>query len=179
MKTPWKRSGIAILLISAFVATDAAAQREPETHFGLWLGGGLGGGWREGVAGPAGYFRIGTTPSDKLLVGAEVIAWVKPEDLIPNKKQINIMASMLFYPFYPNTTFGSEFFFRAGAGLAIQEAALGSFSDQKGFGTAFGIGYDIRIDPNIFITPNFDVLVQRISGETTTAILFTIGLAGH
>ncbi len=179
MTTPWKRSSLTALLLVAISVTDATAQREPETHFGLWLGGGIGGGWREGVAGPAGYLRIGATPAEKLLIGAEVLAWTKIEDLLPNKKQINIMATALFYPLYPNTTFGSEFFLKASAGLGIAEAELGSFSNQTGFGAAFGVGYDIRIDPNIFVTPNVDVLLQKISGETITSILLTIGLGGH
>lgn len=179
MNTAWSRSCIALFLVATCATADAAGQREPETHFGMWLGGGLGGGWREGVAGPAGYLRIGATATERLLVGTEVVAWIKPEEVIPDKKQVNVMASLLIYPFYPRTTFGSEFFFKAGAGLAIAEPSLGSFRDRHGFGTTVGIGYDIRIDPNIFITPNMDVLIQRISGQTMTAILFTIGLGGH
>ncbi len=42
-----------------------------------------------------------------------------------------------------------------------------------------GTGYDLRLANNLYVSPNFDVMVQIFDGGTLTTILFTLGIGFH
>jgi hypothetical protein len=169
------RTWIVTALFLGIAAAPALAQGR---HDGFWFGFGLGGGVAHDEGGGAGYFRLGGTPADMLLVGAEAIAWVKSENNT-TVSQGNVTGNILFYP-----SLNGGFFLKTGLGFATVTATATSgtvtvsVSDQ-GFGTTFGAGYDIRLGRNLYLTPNADLLLQVISGSTETVFLFTVGLTWH
>jgi hypothetical protein len=166
---------IATALLLVLTAAPALAQGR---HDGFWIGFGLGGGVANDEGGGAGYFRLGGTPSEKILLGGEAIAWVKSENNT-TLSQGNATATILFYP-GPS----GGFFLKTGLGFATVTATATSGNvtvtvTDNGFGTTFGAGYDIKLGRNIYLTPNADLLLQVISGETETVVLFTVGLTWH
>jgi hypothetical protein len=157
---------LAILILTA---SSAAAQRRPDTHSGFWLGGGAGGGWFEGTRGGAVYIRLGGTPHKKALFGGEVLTWFRGDG-----SQTNVTATALLYPFYTTTGVpGHDLFLKTGFGVAANDA------DDAGVGLTFGTGYDFRIGDNLYVTPNFDLMIQFLNDLTFTAVLFTLGLGFH
>ena len=85
--------------------------------------------------------------------------------------------------FFPSETGG--FFLKGGLGGANVEAEVGGVKvTEKGVGTTLGLGYDVRLGRNLYLTPNIDLLIQTFenaSGETTSNSLFlvTVGLTWH
>lgn len=163
------------------VAPTASAQATPapeRTHRGVWLGGGLGGGLDDdGNGGGGGYFRIGGTPSQKLLLGGEAIGFGREENDV-TLSQGNATFVALLYP--------SErgFFLKGGVGFATVEASTSEGDvtvsvTESGFGSTVGLGYDIRIGGNLYLTPNADMLIQVIDGDSLLLWLFTLGIGMH
>ena len=164
------------------VGSDLAAQ-DTAPHSGFWLGGGLGVGLTDEAAGddagPAGYLRMGGTPSDRVLLGGEVIGLSRDVG-DATVSQANTTFSVLYYPSSPGGLFA-----KAGVGFASAvvstDVAGGTFtSDESGFGLTFGAGYDVRIGRNLYLTPNLDVLVQTFDEfADSNLFLFTLGIGFH
>lgn len=153
-------------------------------HSGFWLNGGLGVGVTDedvagDNAGPAFYLRMGGTPSDRVLLGGEVIGFARSVG-DTDVSLGNATFSVLFYPNSPG-----RFFVKGGVGWASAivstEVGSGTFtSDEQGFGLTFGGGYDIRIGRNLYLTPNVDVLVQSFDEfADSNVFLFTLGIGFH
>ena len=77
------------------------------------------------------------------------------------------------------------FYVKGGLGGAnVEVEASGEKVTEKGVGTTLGLGYDVRLGRNLYLTPNIDWLIQTFEnnvGETTSNSLFlvTIGLTWH
>lgn len=173
-----------IVVVMLFVlATPAvgAAQEPPDaerTHRGVWLGGGLGGGVDDdGNWAGGGYFRIGGTVGQQILLGGEAIGSVREEGEV-TLSRANAAFVALFYPS------GRGVFLKGGVGFAtfdasISEGDVRASVTDSGFGSTVGVGYDIRIGGNLYLTPNADMLIQLIDGDSALAWLFTLGIGMH
>ena len=173
----------------AIVARPADAQLMERKHEGFWISFGLGGGRNYNrnldggdLDGGAGYIRMGGTPSEQVLIGGEIIGWTREENG-GTLSRGNVTFTIQFYPVR-----GSEFFIKGGIGgssLQVSSSFGGTTvtSSENGAGETVGIGYDIRLGRNIYLTPNWDFLFQQVSsgGVTThnTISLLTIGLTWH
>lgn len=173
---------VALFLLASFVPLPA--QQSAGAHSGFWLSGGLGVGVtdEESIgddAGPAFYLRMGGTPSDRILLGGEVVGFTRDvggADVTLG----NATFSVFYYPAAPG-----GLYVKAGAGFASAtvstELAGGTFtSDDEGFGLTFGSGYDIKIGDNLYLTPNLDVMVQSFDEfADANSFLFTLGIGFH
>lgn len=188
MRGPVMAAGLAAAAL--LVAAPAEAQREVR-HQGFWIGAGLGGGWNttknvgatdEAQPGGAVYVRLGGTPSEKFLLGGEVAAWAREQDNETFTRG-NVTATLLFYP-----SRNGGFFVKGGIGFASMDRTTTSgtvttIESFEGAGSTLGIGYDVRVGRNFYITPNVDFLAQRITinsvAEENTLVLFTVGATWH
>lgn len=165
----WLAVAAALALYLVLFATPAFGQRPPDTHRGIWFSGGGGGGWFEGDRGGAVYLRVGGTPHQKVLFGAEVLSWIQGQ-----RSQVNVTATALWYPAYVQTGMpGSDWFMKGGFGVATDD------DGKTGVGLTFGTGYDFRLGDNFYVTPNLDLLVQFYEEATLTGVVFTLGLGFH
>jgi hypothetical protein len=176
------------LALASLVTAPAAAQRREARHDGFWVGFGLGAGsnltdgYDDARLGGAGYVRLGGTVSPMLLVGGEAMGWVR-EQSGTTVSHGNLTATVLLYPVRRG------FYLKGGLGFAswsqASPAGPGTLTvTEGGFGATVGGGYDVRIGNNLFLTPNFDVLLQVVDSDVFTAttgylILFTLGLTWH
>ena len=169
-------------------ATSLSAQdnaRPPVEHRGLWLSGGLGGGSTDNDegsltsdddSGPAGYFRLGGSVSQHILLGGEVIGMTFDRDGT-DVSFANATFTLIYDPALPG-----GFFAKGGIGFASVMTSLdiggGTFTtDDEGFGVTIGAGYDIRIGGNLYLTPNVDFLFQTYGDDRETSmVLFTLGI---
>ena len=181
-----------IICISAALLTLASTTtiaQEGHPHRGFWIGFGIGGGSakdgdsEDALGGAAGYVRLGGTLSQKWLIGGEAIGWGRSEDNISYGRS-NTTFTALFYPSQKG-----GFYLKGGVGFSyakISSDILGpSVSvDKGGVGTTLGVGWDIRLGSNIFLTPNVDWLFQSIEVSeggslNTNLFLITLGLIWH
>jgi len=181
-------------LILALPGATAAAQddaRPPVEHRGFWIGFGLGGGlnfadFAEGSrAGVGGYVRLGGTINPKILLGGEASGWGR--DISGGTfSESGATAVVQFYPAGPGV------FLKAGAGFAGWAVSTSSGSTTTtttagGFAGTLGVGYDLRIGTNLFLTPNLDFLYHSLESDNTAfanissgaVLLFTLGLTWH
>ncbi len=174
-------------LLSSIIVSTGTAQDQPK-HDGFWWGFGLGGGvqglqwdfdsandaWEfdwDGRRGGSAHFRVGGTVNPQVLLGAEVLVLWREDQPGQDLGRVNAMATALIYPESEGGVF-----FKGGFGVATVED-LGQ--DETGVGTTLGAGYDFRIASNLYLTPNFHVLVQIFDQHTSSALLFTLGLTWH
>lgn len=181
--------------LALLAAAPAAAQEDGDgahvPRSGFWLGGGLGGGLDdEGNGGGAGYLRLGGTLAPNLLLGGDVLAFtrdatatVREGDLVVEEDadvaHSNVTASLLYY-----TSDRGDFYLKGGLGFAFREFTVERgdvtiSSEDTGIGLTLGAGHDVQLgDGNLFLTPNFDVLLQGFDGteSVSTLLLVTLGL---
>jgi len=89
--------------------------------------------------------------------------------------------------FFPSASGG--LFLKGGIGASYVDVStdvvgLDLSLSRGGFGTTFGLGWDVKLGNNIYLTPNADLLLQAIEtaggDDQNTAILtFTLGLIWH
>lgn len=163
-----RRSAMVVALVLV-TSNPGLAQRRLDTHQGYWLFIGGGAGWLEGTTGGGFTVRMGGTPTKKVLFGGEVVTWVRG-----GGSTTNIAATGVIYPFYEQTGKpGHDLLFRGSFGLAATDGGA------TGIGLLGGTGYDLRLADNLYVVPNFDVMVQIFDGGTLTTILCTVGLGFH
>lgn len=176
----------AILFGSAASLVAQDTDRPPAEHSGLWLSGGLGGGSTnndeggfvtdQDDGGPAAYFRMGGSVSQHVRLGGEVIGMTFDRDGT-DVNFTNVTVTLIYDPALPG-----GFFTKGGIGFASVMTSLdiggGTFTtDEEGFGVTLGVGYDIRIGDNLYLTPNFDLLLQTYDDDRDASMaLFTLGL---
>jgi hypothetical protein len=177
-----------LLLLCA--ASEGEAQ-ERRRHEGFWIGFGLGGGVNTSAnveddkrGGGALYIRLGGTLSQKWLLGGEISVWGRQEDTILGDNSVSLTRSNATFTamFFPSSNGG--FFLKGGIGGANVELQAGGVKvSEQGVGTTLGLGYDVRLGRNLYLTPNLDVLIQSFetANETTTnsLLLLTLGLTWH
>ncbi len=185
-------SGLSVAALLVCLAGPATAQQETK-HNGWWTGIGLGGGWTgddisdSSLTGGAGFLRLGGTLSQVFLVGGDVSFWVQRNEAADEWiSRMNITGSAFVFPFYP-----MGLYIKLGAGLGVYdwvgdtdvEGLIPPAEKDYGFGATGGIGWDIQLARNFFVTPNVDFLWQNVSVEDQTvkawAVLITVGATWH
>jgi hypothetical protein len=177
------RSAGLLGFVVAVVSTPLAAQDATARHRGFWISFGAGVGWNttdntSGATGGAGYLRLGGSPSPRFLVGGEAIGWALDVGGATISRG-NATVSLQFYP-----SRGGGFFLKGGVGgSSVQSASTTGNTTvtvtDTGFGTTLGVGFDIRLGRNFYLTPNVDFLGQRIDDADNTLLLLTVGATWH
>jgi hypothetical protein len=179
---------IAVLLL-ATTCPELVAQHR---HQGFWIGlspGGVGTAGDHGLAYPQ-YLRLGGTVSQQLLIGVETFTAIL--DLDPPAVSGNLSLLAVAYPSPKGGLFA-----KAGAGLALAKAECpGTEPDdsQLGLGATLGLGYDLRLARNTYLTASGDVLLGTgerplcpVPGQPEAAVVrdyspgvfFTLGITWH
>jgi hypothetical protein len=169
MPIPLRALSTAALIVAL---APAARADEPPSRDGFWLGFGLGygaaattcdrracEGEREGSLTAS--LRLGGTLNPRVLAGVESNLWVKDLDGT-NTVLAGLAATATFYPWE-----SSGLFVKVGLGLsyASRDTRTGTRLNmpvdatinfqQVGAGVLAGLGYDLRVAPNVSITPSF------------------------
>ncbi|MFN2397027.1 MAG: outer membrane beta-barrel protein [Gemmatimonadaceae bacterium] len=151
------------VLGASLVGTSLSAQAmNRQLHEGFWIGVGLGAGSagasceicdNERSTGLSGYFRMGGTVSQKLLVGGEINGWSKSENGLDER--IGFLSAVAYY--YPMLTNG--LFLKGGLGYAMAQADDSvDKMESNGLGAQAGIGYDFRLKRGFSLTPYVNYL---------------------
>jgi hypothetical protein len=183
-----------------FAATAASVQAQRQ-HEGFWISfapGGIAAAGDEGLGYPL-YLRLGGTLTKRLLVGVEFYSIIVDYWDGGTTSNLSLMASR--YPFH-----SGGLFIRAGLGLSIGSVGTcsvptappgGASADEgpdatsHGFGSTVGLGYDVRLGRNFYMTPNVDLLLQTHERpcrdptgagpllDTSPAVALTVGFTWH
>jgi len=187
-----KRLSVGSMLAAAtlfLLATPVQAQRTAN-HEGFWISFGFGAGTALGddafdgdsKFGGAGFLRMGGSVSQQLLLGGEIIGWGTNQDNV----RIGRAAMMFTAMYYPSPKGG--FYLKGGAGFSGRtveyEVHLGDVTatvtdDQGGIGLGAGLGYDIQLARNFFLTPALDFVYTGTEGDGASLLLFTVGATWH
>ena len=178
-------------------ATRAAAAREieepgpqqrriaprlpPHARNGFWFNAGMGVGFAgcQGCvgrdAGLSGGLSLGTTVSDKVLLGVGTSGWYRSYE---NGVALGGGTTDVRLRFYPSLRSG--FFVTGGAGLGAVRRAAGRLSESDyGLGSVFGVGWDIRVRDNVSLTPFYNGFAMQTSFETGYVDQFGVGITIH
>ena len=179
-------SASALLLV---LPAPAEAQRVAN-HEGFWISFGFGGGSAFGddafggdsKFGAAGFLRMGGTTSQQLLLGGELIGWGTDQDGV----EIGRAALMFTALYYPSPKGG--FYLKGGAGfsgrtaewtLRIDDLTATVKEEEGGIGLGAGLGMDIQLARNFFLTPALDFVYTGTEGDGASLLLFTFGATWH
>lgn len=173
-------------LLAAVPTTPLCAQQQPK-HNGFWISFGLGGGWnltrnvgvdQNSKPGGAAFIRLGGTPSEKLLLGGEVIGWGRDEaGSTLSRGNVNLTA--MFYPSVETGVYLKGGLGGASISTTVEEGNTTTTVHDEGFGATVGIGWDVRLARNFYLTPGIDFLYQRVSDTDNTILIFTVGATWH
>ncbi len=147
---------LSTLLITT-AALGLAGTAQAQTRDGLFVGAGVGWGWGRAEADDIGQsdrqgdltaqVRVGTTLSDRLLVGAELNGWFHSEEG-DSVTLFNACAAAYYYPAE------SGLFLKGGLGLSRADFDIGGETENGiGWGLMAGVGYDIPIGRSTAVTP--------------------------
>jgi hypothetical protein len=187
-----KRLTVGSMLTTAaliLLAAPVQAQRVAN-HEGFWISFGFGAGSAFGddafdgdsKFGGAGFLRMGGSVSQQLLLGGEIIGWGTDQDNVA----IGRGAMMFTAMYYPSPKGG--FYLKGGAGFsgrsAEWEVPFEGYTatvkdDQGGIGLGAGLGYDIQLGRNFFLTPALDFVYTGTEGDGASLLLFTVGATWH
>src|SRR3989442_1595990 len=109
--------------------------------------------------GLSGFVKLGMTLRPDVLLGAEFNAWTK--DVNGTREWVGNVSGAVYYYLTPS----GGLFLKAGAGYATFQPGGGTPA-ASGVGLVAGAGYDIRIAPNVSITPVGNFYFGS-DGETT------------
>ena len=147
---------VAALAGMTLLPAGLSAQRS-QTREGFWIAFGVGQGnlsWKcdgctdQDHGGPTGFLRLGGTPSQKVLLGAELNFW----SLDFGATEITAGYSAFTAYWYPSVTSG--LFLKGGFGGAVfTRATATTEATSTGGALVLGAGYDIRVGQKISITP--------------------------
>jgi hypothetical protein len=179
---------LAIVAAGAQPAMGQEGLKPRSLHDGFWVGFGLGGGSNLSDAargarfGFGGDVMLGGTLSERFLLGGEIIGWGRKIGG-STLTQSNAMAVALLYPS------GMGLFLKGGIGFAgwTQGATVGNTTTSTtagGFGLGAGVGYDLQVGSNLFLTPAVDFLYQAVESNvfqnsSASLLMFTLGLTWH
>ncbi len=168
--------------------------QEVSKHRGFWLGVGVGGGWNLSsningdTRGGGGIFvRMGGTPSERWLIGGEILGFGTSEGGVDFGRG-NVTATVMHY-----LDVDRGVFLKAGVGGAgfttMTSSTVGNTTttvttNDSGFGLTAGVGWDVRLGRNFYLTPGVDFMYQRVSvdgagGLNNTVVLLTVGAVWH
>ena len=140
-------------LVLAATATSLGAQRQ---HQGFWIGfapGGVATTGTQGFGYPV-YFRLGGTISQRVMIGVETFAIFEVDPEV-SSGNLTILALVYASP-------KAGLFAKSALGWAQAHALCPSSPNesQDGMGATLGLGYDVRLGRNTYLTPNIDVLLR-------------------
>jgi hypothetical protein len=154
--------------------------RPLQTREGFWFNGGMGVGSAGCVGctgretGLSGGLSFGGTVSERLLFGVGTTGWHKSV----NGLTVSGGTFDGRIRFYPVVTSG--FFLTAGAGLGSISASDAFDSVREhGFGALFGIGWDVRLNRNVSLTPFYNGFAVGVTSGTFYVDQFGIGITVH
>ncbi len=163
--------------LSLMIATTPALGQRVAQHEGFWISFGFGGGLALGdalfeddsKAGGAGFLRMGGSPSQQLIIGGELIGWGTEKD----GDNIGRGALMFTALYYPSSAGGVYLKGSAGfAGRSFErevpstEGPATIRDETGGIGLGAGLGYDIQLGRNFFLTPALDWVFTGTEGES-------------
>jgi hypothetical protein len=161
-------------LLAVLLATTASAQ-QAQTRQGFWIGGGLGYGSLgcEGcdrTGGMSGYFKLGGTLRQNILLGVETNGWTKSE-FGQTLTMGNMSGAAYWYPMP-----ASGLFVKGGVGYSLIDSG---FSSESGFGLLAGVGYDVRVARNLSVTPVANWFRGSFSGASANVLQIGLGVTSH
>ena len=152
-----------------------------QTRDGFWFNAGMGIGFSgcEGCIGrdprPSGGLSLGTTIHERVLLGVGTSGWYRS---YANGVTLGGGTTDLRVRFYPSLRSG--LFLTGGLGLGTVRVALGSASETDyGLGSVFGAGWDIRLRPNVSLTPFYNGFAVQTSYDQGYVDQFGIGITVH
>ena len=167
------RVAVAVALVGV---GSAAAQDAPRglsvvrdgDRGGFWLGLGLGAGgesydlrdgigYRDELYRPTVSFRLGGTPSQRLRLGGEVLAWFNEEQF-----SVESLTSILFVgQYYPMKHNG--LYLKGGLGLGRNAVDFddGVGVGDTGFAGLIGAGWEVRVGRRLYLNPVIDLVEHR------------------
>jgi hypothetical protein len=170
-------------LLAILLATTANAQ-QAQTRQGFWIGGGMGYGsmglgcsscagvGREGSV--TGYFKLGGTLRQNILLGVETNGWTKSAGT-GRVTMGNLSGAAYWYPMP-----AQGLFLKGGAGYSRLSVDSGtSTASDGGFGVLGGVGYDIRVGHNLSITPVANWYRGGFTGGSANVLDFGVGITSH
>jgi len=185
---------VASCLGSASLA--APASNPPPVRRGFWIG--FGGGYGSAHAtcdacsagkrenGAVGYFNLGGTIHNHLLLGGEVSLWSKDQQGV-TLNMYNMLATLTIYP-QPS----SSYFLKVGAGGAFidtdihQDSRTITVDLGNGLGALVGIGYDFRVWTKASVTAGANFWYgKKIGGDAfagtwkQNVVDVTLGITFH
>ncbi|HEU4747387.1 MAG TPA: outer membrane beta-barrel protein [Gemmatimonadaceae bacterium] len=168
---------VAVCMIGSLSVVAEAQAQNAQTRDGFWISGGLGYGTlgceacgtREG--GLSVDLSLGGTISPRFLIGAGTSGWTKSEG--GSTLTMGVVDARV--RFYPSTRGG--LFLTGGVGVgSVQETFDGLGTEtETGVGVILGLGYDIRVSPNMSITPSWTGYGMR--NDVTDANVGQLGIA--
>jgi len=187
--------GVSASILSLLLAASPVLGQRVARHEGYWISFGLGGGTVLGddafdgdaKFGGAAFLRMGGSPTQQLLLGGELIGWATDQD----DAEIARGATLFTVLYYPSEAGG--LFVKGGAGFAFRSVdqtiyfpslppgdAIVTISEEDGgVGLGAGVGYDIQLARNFFLTPTFDFVYTGTEGDGASLLLFTVGATWH
>ncbi len=155
---------------------DLGPRPQPGERGGFFGTVGLGGGgeryrfsdeseFSETLTKPTVTIRIGGTPSEHVRLGGEIFAWANDDPA--GVQSFSVLAMTAQY--YPSRTGGLHLRGSLGFARSGTEFSDGGSAYENGFASAYGIGWDIPLSPNITLTPALDIYQGTFSkrGEAT------------
>ncbi|HET9469314.1 MAG TPA: hypothetical protein VFO48_12905, partial [Vicinamibacterales bacterium] len=125
--------------------------------------------------GASGGLSLGTTLTDKVLLGVGTSGWYRS---YANGVTLGGGITDLRVRFYPSLSSG--LFLTGGLGVGTVRVGLGSVSDTDyGVGSVFGAGWDIRLRPNVSLTPFYNGFAVQTSYDQGYVDQFGIGITIH
>lgn len=155
--------------------------RRSQTRDGFWFNAGMGIGFagcqgciaRDPAA--SGGLSLGTTVNDKVLLGVGTSGWYRS---YANGVTLGGGTTDLRVRFYPSLRSG--LFLTGGLGLGTVRVGLGSVTETDyGVGSVFGAGWDIRLRPNVSLTPFYNGFAVQTSYDQGYVDQFGIGITVH
>ena len=158
----------------AILLASSASAQQAQTRQGFWIGGGLGYGSLgcdgcDRVGAPSGYFKLGGTLRQNILLGVETNGWTKSE--LGNRLTMGNVSGAVYW--YPMT---NGMFVKAGAGYSVLDSGIASTS---GFGLLGGVGYDVRVGRNLSITPVANWFRGSFDGGSANVLQIGMGVTSH
>lgn len=189
------RVAAASLLLS-LLAVPLAAQHHPHRGLrevewtdrrGFWIGLGLGAGenstrfrpgpdlWTDGIDAGSAYLKLGGTPSNHVLLGAELYIWAHD---LGNGVDESLTSAMFITQLYPFDRAG--LFFKGGVGVTSTNVDDG-FADfsESGYGGVLGVGYEFKVGGNVYLVPTGDVYWHSYDDRRERIVNLGLGIMFH
>jgi hypothetical protein len=161
-------------LLTVLLATSGFAQ-QAQTRQGFWIGGGLGYGSLgcngcDRLGGASGYFKLGATLRQNILIGVETNGWTKSES--GQRLTMGNMSGAAYW--YPMPASG--LFLKGGVGYSVLDDG---FTNESGLGLLAGAGYDVRVGRNMSLTPVANWFRGSYTGFSTNVLQLGLGITSH